>query len=194
VDYWDHDGWKDPFSSREFTDRQALYGRQFHLPDVYTPQMVVDGSRQLSGSDAKEAGIAIREARGNSKIELHIRGTGFQQSRVRAHIEGAATSQPFKGVRALDIYVVLALNRAESQVARGENANRRLSHVAVVRKMTRVGKLKGGETFSRDVDLKVEGNPDAGNLRLVAFLQDPDSGRVFGVTMSSVNSPKPDGR
>jgi hypothetical protein len=194
VDYWDQLGWKDPYSSHDFSERQATYARQFHLGDVYTPQMVIDGIRQVSGSNAKEADIAIQEARSRPKADLRISNAALDQSRLRAHIEGAAVPHPLSGANSLDIYVALALNRAESQVAKGENANRRLSHVAVVRKMTRVGRLKRGEAFSRDVELKVEGRPDAGNLRLVAFLQDPDSGRVFAVTMSAVNQAKAAGR
>src|ERR1035438_2718264 len=35
VDYWDHEGWKDPFSSRESTLRQDEYCRRFNLPSAY---------------------------------------------------------------------------------------------------------------------------------------------------------------
>src|SRR5882724_2430271 len=37
VDYWNHDGWTDRYSSPEITERQSSYARQFKLADVYTP-------------------------------------------------------------------------------------------------------------------------------------------------------------
>src|SRR5436190_6580011 len=49
VDYWDHLGWKDPFSNAEFSDRQRLYAGQFHLESIYTPQLIVNGEYELVG-------------------------------------------------------------------------------------------------------------------------------------------------
>src|SRR6202162_1595303 len=39
VDYWNSLGWRDPYSSHEYSVRQGAYGRQFGLDSVYTPQM-----------------------------------------------------------------------------------------------------------------------------------------------------------
>src|SRR5919109_268464 len=50
VDYWDRLGWKDPFSSRRFTDRQRRYAWVLGGGDrIYTPQMIVDGRTEFIG-------------------------------------------------------------------------------------------------------------------------------------------------
>ena len=47
VDYWDRLGWRDSFSSRLFSDRQAAYDSAvFRLKAPYTPQLVVDGATE----------------------------------------------------------------------------------------------------------------------------------------------------
>ena len=55
VDYWNHLGWKDPFSSGEFSRRQAEYVRVLGTRDSYTPQMIVDGRIGFVGSDDRKA-------------------------------------------------------------------------------------------------------------------------------------------
>src|SRR5476649_2695320 len=52
VDYWNSLGWKDPFSSAQFTDRQALYAHALN-GDTFTPQLAVDGRWLVLGSDQK---------------------------------------------------------------------------------------------------------------------------------------------
>ena len=65
VDYWNHIGWTDPYSSHTFSQRQDAYGGQFHLDSVYTPQMVVDGRWQAVGSDRSEVEQALGSVRRN---------------------------------------------------------------------------------------------------------------------------------
>src|SRR6185437_4360336 len=62
VDYWDHLGWRDRFSSPLYSARQQDYGRAFQLQDVFTPQMVVNGEAQFVGSDRARAEQEIRKA------------------------------------------------------------------------------------------------------------------------------------
>jgi hypothetical protein len=63
ISYWDGPGWKDPFSSQSSTDRQRTYARLFELGQVYTPQMVVDGTREMVGSDRASVLAALHDAR-----------------------------------------------------------------------------------------------------------------------------------
>jgi hypothetical protein len=164
-----------------------MYARQFKLASAYTPQMVVDGVHQLSGADAKEAWTALLKQYRRLK-RTGITNAQARSSRIRARIECAALSS--SQCPELDVYVALALNRAENQVTRGENANHHLTHTAVVRKLTRIGKLKAGESFSHDVDLKIDDKTTPDNLRVITFLQDPSSGKVFGAAMKDLAATK----
>ena len=182
VDYWNHDGWKDPFSSSAMTDRQRAYASQFHLDTVYTPQMVVDGSQQFSGADAKKLQAAITDELLHAKVPVRVSAVSIDGTRLRATVE-TGVLDPGSGVKTADVFLVVAQNHAESQVLGGENAQRHLMHASVVRRVARVGKVKIGERFSQQVELKIDVPTDSRNLRVIAFLQNSASGRVVGAAM-----------
>lgn len=188
VDYWNHIGWKDPYSSRFYSDRQGAYARRLGLNDVYTPQMVVDGTSQFVGSDAALADKAFTNALGKPKLAVRLSSVSFSTTNVlQAHLETGALQASF-GLREADVYVAVALNRAESQVSHGENAGRRLAHVAVVRSIAKVGTFQQGRTFAKDVQLKLDPGSDARNLRLIAFVQESGQGRVVGAAVQNVST------
>src|SRR5712672_880704 len=62
VDYWDHLGWRDPFSSHANTIRQEAYARHLATQGPYTPQMVIDGVVEFNGADARRASDEIARA------------------------------------------------------------------------------------------------------------------------------------
>src|SRR5581483_5443632 len=72
VDYWNHIGWKDPYSASFYSQRQNAYARRFGLDSVYTPQMVVDGTSEFVGSNSGQADKAFRKALGIPKIPVHL--------------------------------------------------------------------------------------------------------------------------
>src|SRR6266404_1330477 len=55
VDYWDHQGWTDPFSSGQWTQRQEAYAVLRNSQSIYTPQIVVNGRTEFVGHRAREA-------------------------------------------------------------------------------------------------------------------------------------------
>jgi hypothetical protein len=63
VDYWDYLGWKDTFAKPEFTERQQAYETALKLRDVYTPQIVLDGTDQIAGAKPDEVQAAVADAR-----------------------------------------------------------------------------------------------------------------------------------
>lgn len=181
VDYWNHIGWKDPYSSSFYSDRQSAYAKRFGLGSVYTPQMVVDGTRQFVGSNSELADTAFAQELGAPRIAVHLSSVSTQANALRAHLEVGTLDSPL-GSKEAEVYVVVALNRAESQVSGGENAGHKLVHVAVVKSLTKVAALKQGRTLAQDIQVKVEPGSDIHNLRLIAFVQEPNLGRVLGAT------------
>jgi hypothetical protein len=188
VDYWNHIGWKDPYSSRFYSDRQSTYARRLGLSDVYTPQMIVDGTSQFVGSDEELADKAFAKELAKPKIAVTLSSVSVGATNVlQAHLETGALPESF-GLRAADVYVAVALNRAESHVSHGENAGRTLAHTAVVRSIVKVGTLRQGQTLAQNIQLKLDPGTDTHNLRLIAFVQEPGQGRVIGAAMQTVDT------
>ncbi len=180
VDYWDRLGWKDPFSSSVYTARQQEYSNRLHGEGVYTPQLVVDGRFGFVGSDGHQASSAIQKAIRDSKIPISISNASRNGSHVTAHIEVPGIDQSFKGGRGT-LFVAVADNRAESQVARGENAGRSLAHVGVTRVLKQVGTIDLGAATATDVTLAIQPGAGVNGARLVVFIQDVPTGRVVAV-------------
>ena len=184
VDYWNHIGWKDPYSSSFFSRRQSAYAHRFGLDSVYTPQMVIDGGTQFVGSDSQKAENAIQAARGQSKIPVRVTALLVQAPSVlTARVEAG----PSDDAGELELYAALALNHAESNVAAGENSGRRLTHVGVVKALTKIGKVSRGEPFAQDIHLKIDAGADARNLRLIVFAQQPGQGKILGSAMQKLD-------
>jgi hypothetical protein len=187
VDYWNHIGWTDPYSSHASSQRQSAYADHFHLDGPYTPQMIVDGSDEFVGSSSGEANKAFGKAIQAEKIAVAITGVSLENNQLRAHVD--AGPLPARSRKA-DVLFAVALNRAESQVARGENAGRRLAHVAVVRSLSKVGKTEAGQPFSQDVSVKLDPGVDPAGLRVIAFVQEPGPGRILGAALQKLTKDK----
>jgi hypothetical protein len=173
VDYWDDQGWRDPFSSHALTLRQSEYVDRLHVKNgPYTPQMVVDGTEAFVGSDRGQAGRAFATELSVPKANVQISALHVEDGKVLAHLEiGTVPSKA-------EVFVAVALDHAESQVVRGENSGRALEHVAIVERLDSVGKIKKGETFSKDVAIKMD-RPEK-DYRVIAFVQQADEGKVLG--------------
>jgi hypothetical protein len=176
VDYWDDQGWHDPFSSHAFTVRQSEYVERLRVRNgPYTPQMVVDGNEAFVGNDRAQAGRALAKAVQVPKLDVQISSARVENGRVVAHLETAAV--PSKA----EIFLAIALDHAQSQVLKGENGGRRLEHVAVVTRLTAVGKVKKSEAFSKDVAVPLDHPGQA--YRVIAFVQEGDQGKVLGAAV-----------
>ena len=176
VDYWDQLGWKDRFSSHAFTQRQEKYAGEFGLDSPYTPQMVVDGAAQFTGGDSQRAAVEIARAAGHPKAEISLTRNG---SGARVEIHGSPG--------AAEIWLAVADDAVSSQVSAGENKGRDLRHVAVVRSLRKIGRMKRGGTFSTQVELPA----GATEQRVVVFLQEAGQSRVVGAAMLPAGENQP---
>src|SRR6516165_103101 len=65
IDYWDYIGWKDTLADPRHTARQRAYSKVRGDHEVYTPQVVVNGSLHALGSDREAVEAAIAKSREN---------------------------------------------------------------------------------------------------------------------------------
>jgi hypothetical protein len=174
VDYWDRQGWRDPFSAAEFTFRQQRYGEWLHIDAPYTPEMLVDGQSEFLGSDSRRALSELARAGRAAKIpvRLSMPEKSAGQMSLRVAIDAGSSG---------DVLLAITENGLATDVARGENAGHNLKHSAVVRKLISIGKLKAGRTFSADPVVKLASAWKPENLGVVVFVQDRSSGKVLGV-------------
>jgi hypothetical protein len=182
VDYWNHDGWKDPYSSALITDRQSGYVHSLGLNTPYTPQFIIDGSLELKAGDPEQARQVFQKDLAAPKVSVRIDSVTVDPSTPAAlHAHIAVNGDSAK--RNADVFVAVALDHAESQVSAGENAGHHLTHVAVLQELTKIGKLTKGKNFDQEVQLKLKPGTEAKNVRIIAFVQEPGPGRVLGTAL-----------
>jgi hypothetical protein len=181
VDYWDHEGWRDPNSSHALTERQSAYVHALGLNTPYTPQLIVDGTNEMAINDPQAVERVFMQAVSNPKISVRIEKIDIGQSPglLRAHVETDTNT----GKENADLYLAIALDHVESQVLHGENGGRRLTHVAVVQQITKIGKLPKGKSFAQDVEIKIKPGTPQNNIRVVAFAQEPGPGKLLGAAL-----------
>jgi hypothetical protein len=182
VTYWDHDGWKDANSSAALTDRQSAYVHVMGLPTPYTPQIIVDGAKEMRIHDAQQVEKLFQQAVTTPKIPVRLSAVSLDQGApglLRTHIETDANTAKSNA----DVFVAIALDHVDSQVLRGENGGKRLTHVAVVQQITKVGKLQKGKTFAEDVQVKLKPGTDLNGIRVVAFVQEQGPGQLLGAAL-----------
>jgi len=189
VDYWDRQGWKDRFSSAAFTNRQQIYGARFNLESVYTPQIVVDGRAQLVGSDdgAARRAIARAAAAPHGVVAIDLLRDDAKKIALRVSVDHLPPMN--RGGRA-DVVVAITEDQLRTEVKRGENQGRTLTHAAVVRSMTTIGRAAGEGTASARADVALGDGWQRDRLSIVAFVQDQRAGTI----LASASRPLETGR
>jgi hypothetical protein len=159
VDYWDRLGWKDPLSAEGSTERQHDYARQFHTGEVYTPQMVVDGTREAVGSDRN----AVLSALGSAIADA--------AAPVTFAVDGRSV-EIGPGAGAGKIILAKFILKRSNPIGRGENAGHVAIDVNGVKALHTLGDWTGAAAHF-DIDAP---GPNEG----VAVLIQSNDGRILG--------------
>jgi len=174
VDYWDRLGWPDPFASSRWTTRQASYAGPLHTRGMYTPQAVVQGSRDLVGSDALGLGRAVRE--------LHARPPGIVVDVTVKRRRAVTIRLDVRDVpeTPVEVFVAITEDGLETDVPRGENAGRTLRNDHVVRALTTVTcelpEAPGEVSCEAEIPEELRATASA----VTAWVQERDSRAVLG--------------
>lgn len=180
VDYWNNLGWRDPYSSSFFTQRQYAYANRIdRSAGAYTPQVVVDGRYAGVGSDSDEVMNLLRRAANDQKEQMTT-SASFEQGIISVHIETPAISRPAK------LFVAVADDLATSHVRGGENAGRTLVNVAPVRDLVPVADIAPGPGVERTFSIRPAGVQKDQRSRVVTFLQDLKTDDIISVASTEV--------
>ena len=174
VDYWNHLGWRDPFSSATYSQRQETYRQHFGNDSVYTPQVIVSGTTEFVGSDTGRARNEIAHAADRlRKSTVMVSITPSTKDAYTVAVTGELT------LKSPHLFVAVTETGLSTEVKRGENAGRHLAHVAVVRRLIPLGNKRNAT-----VSLPVVSGEQRDNQKIVAWVQDGDSGAIAAATQA----------
>jgi hypothetical protein len=141
VDYWNNLGWKDEFSSREFTQRQRHYAANWGSGSVYTPGFV------LNGAEWQEWGRAIADNQNRQPGKLIVLATGSQ---IKVTFSPSRSSGPYS------VEIAPLKMNVTSRVTAGENRGRTLTHQFIAVNLVRADLSQSGENFGGDVSCSID--------------------------------------
>ncbi len=160
VDYWNRTGWKDPFSSAAYTARQRQYAAALGDDSVYTPELVVNGTRGVVGSDRSDVWAAVTAARTAPDVPIRLVAAAGGLQAALGGGQGPAT-----------VWLAGYDPKHTTTVGGGENGGRTLVETNVVRSLQPVGSWTGAP-----MTLTL---PRPAGERAAVFLQRAD-GRILG--------------
>ena len=177
VDYWNRLGWADPFSAKEYSQRQRAYAAQLNNNSVYTPQMIVNGSRQFVGSDendlkgALDKSLHITPAAAFKTLSVNLQNNTPPQ--VKFSLDGNYTGCNIN-------FALVSLSETTS-IKRGENGGLTLTNENVVRQFISIAATAEGT-----INFKASPVPAANNRAIVAYLQQSNNLKIIGAAMAEI--------
>jgi hypothetical protein len=188
VDYWDREGWQDPYSSEQWTERQKKYAAIRRDEGVYTPQMVINGQAEFVGSRERQAREQIHQAAGQAGAEISAVpvDSGKKDTAQFKVTVGALPS--LSSDDSAEVWLAVTETGLHSAVTRGENAGRELHHAAIVRVLHKIGSTERGKepSFTGQAAIKLEHGWNRQNLRAVIFVQEKRKYQILGSTVAPI--------
>ncbi|HET9282055.1 MAG TPA: DUF1223 domain-containing protein [Candidatus Angelobacter sp.] len=179
VDYWNSLGWKDRFSSAEFSRRQEEYTRSLGVDGPYTPQMIVDGTVEFVGSSASQADREIARAASEPAI-AEVNVSPNAPDSLSVHVKAPAADSG-------NVMLAITEDNLTTHVGSGENNGHTLHHAAVVREFRQLGQLHDG-SFDSSVPVKLQTGWKRADLHAVVFVQEGPMGKIQGAASVSLAS------
>ena len=165
VTYWDRLGWKDKFADPAFTQRQYDYKAALKADSVYTPQVVLNGTKAIVGNGDGELNRAVKSMAPVSAIPSISVGKGSVH--IGADIKNASK-------RNATVWLVRYDPRTHNVAIRaGENGGRTLPHRNIVRQFTKLGNWSG-----KAADFALPSAKDAA-LKTVIIVQSGSAGAIL---------------
>ena len=174
VDYWNRLGWRDSFSTSQFSARQGLYVSEMHLNGAYTPQMIVNGTTEFVGSDKSALDNAVLKALNTKQQAEFINLTA--SSNGNSLVVNYGLNGSFNGCQ---VHFALVTLHAVTSVKSGENGGHVLEHTNVVRELLSYPAASSGKAVfnnCRAYDLR--------NTGVVAFVQQQNGLHIIAGAMA----------
>jgi hypothetical protein len=176
VDYWDRMGWKDPFSSKEYTQRQYDYASALHS-DVYTPQLIVNGQSEMIGSDTDKISNAIK------KVFAEQTDASLSIKTVKAENGKADISFDVSGNTGHSVLnIALVEKKTITDIKGGENGGVVLTNYNVVRNFKTINKVENGSNASA---IDIPSSSDLKNMSVVLYLQQKKSNKILAADQAA---------
>ncbi len=173
VDYWNRLGWKDPFSSFQYTNRQKNYCSVLNEESIYTPMMIVNGKESFTGSNSEKAKTAVTSALSTHEdILLKIKIDSVESDTVFVQVQSSKTDKNFF------FRFAITENQLVSKIGKGENSGMTLTHDGVVRVF--VSEAVNGSSVQIKIPLK-KFVPNK-NCELIAFIQHKQTMKILAAT------------
>ena len=159
VDYWDNLGWRDPWGSPTFSDRERAYAQRWRSPSIYTPCFVLNGKEWRGW---REPAVDLKPTA--TKV-----GVLTASSADATHWKVVFTPSGGAGA-AYQAHAALQSSALVSEVKAGENRGRRLEHDFVTLALTSAPLTTRGNMAEGELILKGAVSSSAQNRSVVVWV------------------------